>query len=80
VDNLDTEPQAFGPAYSLVNLRAEWNRVFGSNVDLAAFVNNATDKEYVVDGVIALNSQLGYSVHAFGPPRTWGVELRYHFD
>ena len=42
-------------------------------------MNNATDEEYLVDGIIGLNSSFGYSLHAFGAPRTYGVDLRYDF-
>jgi iron complex outermembrane recepter protein len=79
VDTLEKEPQAIGPAYSLVNLRADWRKLLGSNASLAVFMNNATDEEYVVDGIIGLNSSFGYSLHAYGAPRTYGVELRYDF-
>jgi iron complex outermembrane recepter protein len=79
VDTIEVNPQAISPAYTLYNLRADWTNVFGGNFDLGFFVNNATDEEYIVDGVIALDSQLGWSVHAFGPPRTYGAEIRYNF-
>ena len=79
VDTIEVNPQAFSPAYTLYNLRADWTGVMGGDFDIGLFVNNATDEEYVVDGVIALDAQLGWSVHAFGPPRTYGAELRYNF-
>jgi iron complex outermembrane receptor protein len=79
VDNLDVETQAFAPAYSLINLRVDWRGMLGSNLDLGAFVNNAANKQYLVDGIIALDSSFGYSVHAFGAPRTFGMEAKYRF-
>jgi iron complex outermembrane receptor protein len=79
IDSIDVNPQAIAEAYTLYNLRADWTNVFGGNLDLGLFVNNVTDEEYVVDGVIALDAQLGWSVRAFGPPRTYGLELRYAY-
>jgi iron complex outermembrane receptor protein len=72
---IDSQSQG---AYSLLNLRAEWQNVFGSRFDIAAFINNATDQAYAISQVSVLQS-LGTDVKLYGEPRTYGVELRYQF-
>lgn len=79
VDDINVEPQAHADPYTLLNLRADWENVADSAFDLAVFVDNATDEEYLVDGAVALDAELGLSVHSFGPPRVYGLELRYNF-
>jgi iron complex outermembrane receptor protein len=63
------------PAYTLVNLRLNWDGIGGSNVGAAAFVTNATDEEYYTGG-LALGSVLGLNQALPGRPRMAGVELR----
>lgn len=64
--------------YGIVNLRLEWSNVYGSRVNLAAFVNNLTDYNYAVSSISVLQS-LGMAVNLYGTPRTVGVELQYKF-
>jgi iron complex outermembrane receptor protein len=64
-------------AQDLVNLTVEWNGVFGSNVDLLGFVNNAFDNEYV--NPYFPNSPASVNSVVAGEPRTYGVRLRYSF-
>jgi iron complex outermembrane receptor protein len=65
------------PSYGLLNLRADWKRVFGSSVDIGAFVENATNKTYLT----LMNNAwtLGEDVGEYGPPRMFGLEARWHF-
>ena len=77
-DLSDFEPDAFQNGYGLVNLRLDWNNFLGTDMDAAAFVNNVTDKTYKV-GANALLHLTGTSASFYGPPRMWGVELRYRF-
>jgi iron complex outermembrane receptor protein len=65
------------PAYTTVDLRLEWNKVMGSNFDLAANVNNLTDKTYpiTVNGLY----NLGVQAVIYGPPRMLTVDVRYRF-
>jgi len=63
--------------YNLVNLDASWNRIMGSNFDLALYVNNLTKTKYSFL-LINLNS-LGYTSHTPGMPRTYGATFRIHF-
>jgi len=65
------------PGYGLLNLRADWKRVLGSSLDLGAFCDNATNKTYLS---LVLNSwTLGQDTGQYGPPRMFGVEVRWHF-
>lgn len=64
--------------YTLVNFRADWNDVLGYPVDASAFVNNAFNRTYKVAGDALLNLT-GTSASIYGPPRMWGIQLRYRF-
>lgn len=65
-------------AYTVVNLRMDWRDVMGTSVALAAFVNNATDEEYVTGGLNVIDS-LGWAAFTYGAPRTAGISVRYDF-
>jgi iron complex outermembrane receptor protein len=66
---------AFGQgSYGLLNLRAEWNDIMGSNFSGAVFAQNVTDKAYFTGG--GFNAFAAVQV---GPPRFYGVQLRYSF-
>ena len=65
-------------AYDIMNLRLDWLDVMGWPVDAAVVLTNAADEEYV-EGQVALNSNFGFIARSFGPPRQWGLELRYRF-
>lgn len=60
----------------LLNLRFDWTGVMGSNFDLAAFVNNLSDEEYLMP---YMGIQGAYETRVAGAPRTAGVRLRYNF-
>ncbi len=77
-DFSDIEPDAFQKSYDLVNVRLDWNNVYGSAFDAAVFVNNATNETYKV-GANALLHLTGTSASIYGPPRMWGIELRARF-
>ncbi|MDB5444712.1 MAG: TonB-dependent receptor [Phenylobacterium sp.] len=65
------------PAYTLVDLRLEWNHVMGSKVDLAAQVTNLTNKWYIIGNGGTL--PIGAQAEAFGAPRMFFVEMRTSF-
>ena len=71
--------------YTTLDLNAGWNSVAGSAFDLSAYVKNATDKEYAVGGIQLYESsytavpRVGILTRAYGEPRTYGAQLRYHF-
>jgi iron complex outermembrane recepter protein len=65
-------------SYSLVNLRIDWDNFLGQPFDLSAFVDNVTNQTYK-QGADALLHLTGTSASIYGPPRMWGLELRYRF-
>ncbi|HQY71703.1 MAG TPA: hypothetical protein PLW13_14815, partial [Pseudomonadales bacterium] len=64
--------------YAIWNFRADWLGVMGSSFDLAAFVNNAADEDYVTGG-LNVPDTLGWAAANYGPPRTYGASVRYSF-
>lgn len=65
-------------SYSVWNLRFDWRSVMGSNFDVAAYVNNAGDEQYVTGGLNVIDSG-GYGGYVYGAPRTVGASMRYTF-
>jgi iron complex outermembrane receptor protein len=65
-------------AYSVYNLRANWSGVMGSSFDVAAYVDNVTDEEYVLGGLNVVESG-GYGAYHYGAPRTVGASVKYTF-
>lgn len=66
------------PSYTLVNLRASWDQVLGSQFSAALFGKNVTDEEYFVGGM-PLGASLGHNAAVVGEPATYGVEVSYRF-
>jgi iron complex outermembrane receptor protein len=64
--------------YTVVNFRVDWDNFLGHPFDASVFVNNAFNKTYAV-GADALLNLTGTSATIYGPPRMWGVALRYRF-
>jgi len=65
------------PAYHVENARIGFTPK-GSNVDLAFYVNNIFNRAYRIyayDGVY----YSGATQSVYNRPRTWGVNVRYHF-
>ncbi len=63
--------------YSLTNARVIWTPA-GGNMEgfkFIAFVENISDEEYIM--IHAPNATTGGTISQFGPPRTWGVQVRY---
>jgi iron complex outermembrane receptor protein len=77
-DNGPGSPGNTQPSYGLVNLRADWTGVLGSNVDAALFVTNLTNKAYRVTQLDLFNA-LGFTAASFGEPRMFGGTLGYRF-
>lgn len=65
-------------SYSLVNLRVDWDSFLGKPFDLSVFVDNVTNQTYA-QGANALLHLTGTSASIYGPPRMFGVELRWRF-
>ncbi|WP_421731093.1 TonB-dependent receptor [Brevundimonas sp.] len=74
----DYTPLQVIPGYELVNMSLQWNNVYNSNVDLTAFVSNATNEEYVRHYTSVFPS-LGYDSLTPGTPRTYGLQFKAHF-
>ncbi|QUT06872.1 TonB-dependent receptor [Sphingobium phenoxybenzoativorans] len=64
--------------YKLINVRAEWNEMFGSKVSAAFYVNNLTKEKYYTGG-IALGQVTGSNSTTPGAPRMYGFELSAKF-
>ncbi len=66
------------PDYELVNLNLNWTGVFGTSIDVSAFVTNLTDEEYLtyVSGLWPNGIESGQ----IGMPRMYGARIRYNFD
>jgi iron complex outermembrane receptor protein len=64
--------------YALVNARAEWNKALGTKIDLAAFVNNLTQRHYAVGG-FPLGAVTGSNGTLPGTPRMFGIEASVRF-
>jgi iron complex outermembrane receptor protein len=73
------DPFGYVPAYSLLNLRLDWDRVMSSRFDAGIFVTNLANKTYEATVIPLYTSVFGYSAASFGPPRMFGVTLRYDF-
>jgi len=73
-----TSPLYRLPATDLVNLNLDWKGVAALPVDIAVFVTNLTDKRYPVS-IGAQYASAGYELIQVGPPRMWGLRLRYNF-
>ena len=66
------------PSYALLNGRIDYVSVGGSNFDAGVYVKNITNKLYPVERNNSL-SQGGYDIYYYGDPRTFGIDLKYHF-
>ncbi len=72
----DLQPFGIIPAYGLLNLRADWDHIGGSDVGLSVYATNVTDEEYRVTSNATYNTT-GLVGAAFGDPRMYGATLRY---
>ncbi|HTZ70524.1 MAG TPA: TonB-dependent receptor plug domain-containing protein [Acetobacteraceae bacterium] len=75
-----SQPFQTAPGYGVVNFRAEWDSIFGTKFDLAAFVTNLGDNHYIA-ATYTLDSptSLGFASTIAAPPRMFGFEGTYHF-
>ena len=71
------DPNGSIPAYSLMNASVDWRDVMGKPIDLRAYVKNLTDEEYATGGTSVWTT--GFVTALLGPPRTYGLEMRYRF-
>jgi iron complex outermembrane receptor protein len=66
------------PGYSRTDASLDWNNVMSKPISVSVFVNNVFDKVYYRNGNLVSNS-LGLYDGGWGPPRMYGVRLRYEF-
>ena len=66
------------PGYGLVNARLDWRGVYQSSVDASLYVTNLANKIYPIGQFDAYNT-FGFVTRTYGPPRMYGVQLRYAF-
>jgi iron complex outermembrane receptor protein len=64
-------------SYELLNARVAYD-LMGGKLQLAAWGRNLTDETYTTTGLSFADS-LGYVLVFFGPPRTYGADLRWRF-
>ena len=62
--------------YNLVNARVIWSPQGGmEGIRIIGFVENIADDEYVM--IHAPNATTGGTLSQYGPPRTWGIQVRF---
>jgi len=66
------------PATNLLNLNASWNNIAGMPIDLSVFATNVTKEKYPVY-VAGAWAAAGFDSLLLGPPRMYGLRLRYSF-
>jgi len=64
--------------HTLANARLEWNNVFGTKLNAAAYINNLTDKHYMSGGN-ALAGIQGSNATMPGAPRMYGFDVTIKF-
>lgn len=73
----DNNPLAVSPSHEIVDLWVAYTTPSGE-IELKAFVNNATDEEYVTHAFTQRASRIAFGL--FGDPRTYGVSATYKFN
>lgn len=72
-------PTSILAAYTLVNGRVELRDIAETNITLSAWAKNLLDNQYYVGGTELANTGFGFTADFMGPPRTYGLEVRYSF-
>lgn len=67
-------------AYHVIDLRLDWNNMFGSAFDASLFVANLENKTRIVSAneQVRENRDL-FVTHIYGEPRTFGASVKYSF-
>lgn len=66
-------------AYTLLNLRVDWEQIFDSNATASVFVRNVTDEVYATGAIPTFITYLGTATRSYGEPRTIGAQISYRF-
>lgn len=72
-------PLDYIKGYGIGNMRLDWDGILGTSVDGSLFATNVGNALYRT-GVYDEYASLGYLQSQYGPPRMYGVELRYAFN
>ncbi len=75
--DIQNVPVSFEDGYTVGNLRLSYTND-ASPWEIAAFVNNVTDEEYLVY-TFDFTGTFGFNQLAYGRPRWAGVSFRYDF-
>ncbi len=78
-DYSETNGMGVTKSFGLLNLSANWTKVYGKPFDLQFYASNVTNKEYLTQASPSWMPGLGYTTQVFGEPRMYGVRLKYHF-
>jgi iron complex outermembrane receptor protein len=71
---------AYIPDYSIVNVDVSWKNFLRKPLEWKLFVTNATNKTYIQYAASFLDAgSLGVQQTFYGPPRMFGVSLKYTF-
>jgi iron complex outermembrane receptor protein len=71
-------PSSVLPGYGTYNVRLDFDQAAGLPLRVSAFIRNLGNARYYTAGVDNVTS-IGNVVRLLGAPRTFGVELNYHF-
>jgi len=63
-------------AYTLIDLRADWQNVMDNSVDVGLFVKNVANKSYAIGAANVIDAKLGVVGIQYAEPRTFGVRVR----
>ena len=66
------------PSSSLLNLNLNWDKAFGSPIDLAVFATNVTNRIYPVN-IGGTYGGFGFDGYLYGQPRMYGARVRVRF-
>ena len=73
----NNNPITVSPAHSLVDVWFAYTTP-DNRIEMKAFVNNATDEEYVTHAFSQRGSRIAFGL--FGPPMTYGVAVTYKYN
>lgn len=64
------------PGYHVFNLNFDWDEVLGTPLHASIYVDNLTNKDYLLP-MVSINNVM--ETRSPAPPRTYGIRLRYSF-
>ena len=76
--NLLGEPYSITPSHDQLDMKVDWNNVFGRSFDASFYMTNVTNNTYVT-GAFPIYVQFGFESLVYSAPRMFGFNLRYRF-